>query len=100
MTFKDTPVGIEIDEGYGDWLYGQRVRFENVAKAGVIVSNEDNHYTQVTFDDAVAAGTPVFARFRETGKTVGHAGAYRVKSFTYGLTLPALGAMGRYDTRQ
>jgi hypothetical protein len=99
VAFKDTPVGIEIDRGYGDWLYGQRVRFENVSKAGVIVSNENNPFTQVGFDDAVAVGTPVFARFRDSGKTVGQAGTYRVKAFTYGLTLPALGAFGRYETR-
>ena len=99
VTFRDTPVGIEIDRGYGDWLYGQRLRFENVSKAAVIVSNEDNAFTQVSFDDAVATGTPVFARFRDSGKTVGRAGGYRVKVFTYGLTLPALGAFGRYETR-
>ena len=99
MTFRNTPVGIEIDRGYGDWLYGQRVRFENVSKAAVIVSNEDNAFTQVSFDDAVATGTPVFARFRDSGRTVGRTGAYRVKEFTYGLTLPAIGAFGRYETR-
>ena len=99
VTFRNTPVGIEIDRGYGDWLYGQRVRFENVSKAAVIVSNEDNAFTQVSFDDAVATGTPVFARFRDSGRTVGRAGAYRVKEFTYGLTLPAVGAFGRYETR-
>ena len=98
VTFRDTPVGIEIDRGYGDWLYGQRVRFENVSKAGVIVSNEDNAFTQVSFDDALASGTPTFARFRDSGRTVGRAGTYRVKAFTYGLTLPAVGAMGRYET--
>lgn len=99
VSFRNTPVGIEIDKGYGDWLYGQRVRFENVAKAAVIVSNEDNPYTQVCFQDAVATGTPVFARFRDSGKTVGRASTYRVKEFTYGLTLPVIGAMGRYETR-
>ena len=99
VTFRNTPVGIEIDRGYGDWLYGQRLRFENVSKAAVIVSNEDNAFTQVSFDDAVASGTPVFARFRDSGKTVGRSGAYRVEAFTYGLTLPGLGAFGRYETR-
>ena len=99
VTFRDTPIGIEIDRGYGDWLYGQRLRFENVSKAAVVVSNEDNAFTQVSFDDTLATGTPVFARFRDSGKTVGRAGAYRVKAFTYGLTLPGLGAFGRYETR-
>jgi hypothetical protein len=99
VAFANTPVGIEIDPGYGDWLYGQRVRFDRVAKAGVVISNEGNPYTQVSFDDVVATGTPVFARFRDSGKTVGRAGAYRVKEFTYGLTLPAVGALGHYETR-
>ena len=99
VSFRDVPVGIEIDRGYGDWLYGQRVRFENVATAGVIVSNEDTAFTQVSFDDALASGTPVFVRFRDSGKSVGRTGPYHVKEFTHGLTLPAVGAMGRYQTR-
>jgi len=99
VAFRNTPVAIEIDPGYGDWLYGQHVRLENVSKAGVIVSNEANPYTQVSFDDVVATGTPVFARFRDSGRTVGRPGTYRVKEFAYGMFLPAVGAMGRYDTR-
>ena len=41
------------------------------AKAAVIISNENNVYTQIGFENAVAASTPVFARFRESGKTLG-----------------------------
>lgn len=98
--FRNVPVGIEIDRGYGDWLWGKDVRFENVARAGVIISNEGNSYTQIGFDNALASGTPVFARFRESGRTVaGPAPRYRVKEFTYGLTLPGLGQPGTYATR-
>jgi hypothetical protein len=100
VTLRDTPVGIEIDRGYGDWLWGKDVRFENVSKAGVVISNEDNVYTQVGFENAVAVDTPVFARFRDSGKTVpGKGRAYGVAAFTHGLTLPGLGQMGRYETR-
>jgi hypothetical protein len=98
--FRNVPVGIEIDRGYGDWLWGKDVRFENVAKAGVIISNEGNAYTQVGFDNAVAVGTPVFAQFRESGRTVpGPAARYRVREFTYGLTVPAIGTTGSFATR-
>jgi hypothetical protein len=98
--FRNVPVGIEIDRGYGDWLWSKDVRFENVSRAGVIISNEGNAYTQIGFDNAVASGTPVFARFRDSGRTVaGPAPRYRVKEFTYGLTLPALGQMGSFATR-
>jgi len=99
VAIRNTPVGIEIDEGYSDSLWGKNVRFENVSKAAVVISAEDNVFTQVGFDNALASNTPVFARFRDSGKTVAGKGrAYRVKSFTYGLTLPGLGQMGEYKT--
>ncbi|MEN2784974.1 glycosyl hydrolase family 28-related protein [Sphingomonas qilianensis] len=97
---RNVPVGIEIDRGYGDWLWGSRVRFENVSRAGVVISNEGNAYTQIGFEEATASATPVFARFRDSGKTVAGPGPrYGVKEFTYGLTLPSLGATGTYQTR-
>ncbi|SEN44646.1 SMP-30/Gluconolaconase/LRE-like region-containing protein [Sphingomonas gellani] len=100
VTMRDTPVGIEIDRGYGDWLWGKDVRFENVSRAGVVISNETNAYTQIGFENAVASGTSTFARFRDSGRTVaGLGGRYRVRAFTHGLTVPALGQTGRIDTR-
>ncbi len=99
VAMRDTPVGIEIDRGYGDWLWGKDVRFENVSKAGVIISNEASVYTQVGFENAVAVNAPTFARFRDSGKTLAGKGrAYGVTSFTHGLTLPGLGQMGAYKT--
>jgi hypothetical protein len=97
---RNVPVGIEIDRGYGDWLWGKDVRFESVARAAIVISNEGNAYTQIGFDNAVADATPVFARFRDSGRTVaGPAPRYRVREFTYGLTLPGLGATGSFATR-
>jgi len=98
-SIRNTPVGIEISRGYGDWLWGKDVRFENVSKAAVVISNEDNVYTQVGFDNAVAKNTPVFARFRDSGKTVpGYGPSYRISEFNYGLTLPGLGSTGKFAT--
>jgi hypothetical protein len=100
VAMRDVPVGIDIDQGYGDWLWGKDVRFDNVAKAGVVISNEDNAYTQIGFDNALASATPIFARFRDSGKAVAGAGsAYRVKAFTYGLTLDGLGVPGTFQTK-
>jgi len=99
VAIRDTPVGIDIDQGYGDWLWGKQVRFEKVSKAGVVISNENNAYTQIGFDDALAKATPVFARFRDSGKTVAGPGtAYRVSAFNYGLVVPGLGQTGHYAT--
>jgi hypothetical protein len=100
MQFSDTPVGIEIDRGYGDWLWGKNVNFKNVSRAAVVISNEDSAYTQVGFENATAANVPVFARFRDSGKVIQGRGArYLVKSFSHGLVVPALGQMGHFETR-
>jgi hypothetical protein len=99
VAIRDTPVGIEIDRGYGDSLWGKDVRFERVGHAGVLISNENNVFTQVGFDNALAAQTPVFARFRNSGRTVqGKGKAYRVAAFSYGLAVPELGRTGAYAT--
>jgi hypothetical protein len=96
---SNTPVGIEIDRGYSDSLWGKDVRFDNVSNAAVLISNEDNVHTQIGFDNAVARGVPVFARMRESGATVAGKGAeYRVRDFSYGLKIGALGQMGAYAT--
>ncbi|WP_313433605.1 glycosyl hydrolase family 28-related protein [Novosphingobium sp.] len=100
VLIRDTPVGIEVDRGYGDSLWGKDVRFENVSKAGVVISNENNVFTQIGFENALASGTPVFARFRDSGRTVAGKGpAYKVSAFSYGLAVPALGSDGTYATR-
>lgn len=104
VTFRNTPVGIEVDRGYGDWLYGRNLRFENVSRAAVLISNEENVYTQVNLADVVASNVPTFARFRDSGRTVPAPGGrspaaiYRVTDFGYGLTVPGLGHMGEYQT--
>jgi hypothetical protein len=99
VTMRDVPVGIDIDRGYGDWLWGKDVRFEHVRQAGVVISNENTVYTQIGFQNALARDTPVFARFRDSGRTVpGKRSIYRVGDFTYGLTVPRLGQLGHFAT--
>ncbi|BBF72264.1 glycosyl hydrolase family 28-related protein [Sphingomonas bisphenolicum] len=99
VAIRNTPVGIEIDRGYSDSLWGKDVRFENISKAGVVISNEKNVFTQIGFDNALAVNSPVFARFRDSGRTIdGKGNAYKVASFSYGLAIPDLGHTGDYRT--
>ncbi|NWK94480.1 gluconolaconase [Sphingobium lactosutens] len=99
VAIRNTPVGIEIDRGYSDSLWGKDVRFENVSKAGVVISNEKNVFTQVGFDNALVENSPVFVRFRDSGKTVdGKGKAYKVANFSYGLAIPDMGHTGEYRT--
>ncbi|MFA9216842.1 MAG: glycosyl hydrolase family 28-related protein, partial [Sphingomonadaceae bacterium] len=98
-TIRNSPVGIEIDRGYGDWLWGSDVRFENVSKAALVISNEDNVYTQVGFRNAMARNVPTFVRYRDSGKSVAGAGAsYMVSDFSYGLMLPGFASPGKFGS--
>ncbi|WP_294328088.1 glycosyl hydrolase family 28-related protein [uncultured Sphingomonas sp.] len=99
VAIRDTPVGIEIDRGYSDSLWGKNVRFENVRDAGVVISSEQSVFTQVGFDNAIGINTPVFARFRESGRTIaGASQQWRVADFSHGLKLARVGEMGRTAT--
>jgi hypothetical protein len=99
IVMRNVPVGIEVDRGYGDWLWGKDVRFEHVRQAAVVISNENNVYTQIGFENALASDTPVFARFRDSGRTVpGKGRNYRVTAFSHGLTVPAPGQLGHIAT--
>src|SRR4051812_42449523 len=98
-TFRNVPVAIDIDPDYSDWLWAKNTRFENVSRAAVIISAENNVYTQIGFENAVATNTPVFARFRESGKALGSKGAYEVKTLNHGVILKAPGEMGEMGTR-
>jgi hypothetical protein len=100
VSIRNVPVGIDIDRGYGDSMFGKDVRFENVRQAAIVISNENNVFTQIGFADALARNTPVFAKFRDSGKTVNGKGAtYRVSAFSYGLTVPAVGQLGHIETQ-
>ena len=99
VAFRQTPVGIEIDRGYSDELWGKDVRFDGVTRAAVIVSNENSAFTEIGFDNAVARDTPVFALFRDSGKTLkAPAKTYRVADFSHGLKVEAGSPVGTFET--
>ena len=99
-TFRNVPAAIDIDPQYSDQLWVKDCRFENVARAAVVISNEQSPLTEVGFENAVVSKVPVFALFRESGKTVpGPGPVYRVANFNFGLILPGEGAPGAIGMR-
>ena len=94
-TFRDVPKAIDIDEGYPDQLWVKDSRFQNISGPVVTISLEKSPLTEIGFENAVLSNAPVFAKLRESGKTVAGKGAvYEVKNFTYGLIVPGEGRMG------
>ncbi|MBW6530853.1 SMP-30/gluconolactonase/LRE family protein [Sphingomonas sp. RRHST34] len=99
VAIRDTPIGIDIDRGWSDSLWGKDVRFERVSQAAVVISEESSVFTQIGFDHAVASDTPVFARFRDSGRTIAGKGKrYQVADFSHGLALAGLGEIGKTAT--
>ncbi len=101
VAIANTPVGIEIDRGYGDWPVGQgrpvRERLQGAASSS---PTEDNVFTQVGLRERRWPPTPRCSPASATAARPwpGKGRAYKVASFTYGLTLPGLGQMGEYKT--
>lgn len=99
-SFRNVPVGIDIDPGYSDQLWVKDCRFEDLAKATVVISNEHSPVTEIGFENALLSSVPTFAVFRDSGKKVtGKGPVYRVQDFNYGLIVPALNAMGEIGMR-
>jgi sugar lactone lactonase YvrE len=98
--FRDVPKAIDIDPGYPDQLWVKDCRFERIADAVVTISKEDSPLTEIGFENATLKDAPIFARLRESGKTVAGKGAtYQVKDFNYGLFVPGEGRMGKMGMR-
>ncbi len=98
-TFRNVPVAIDIDPHYYDQLWSKDCRFENVTRAAVVISNEKSRLNEIGFENATLTNVPTFAQFRESGKTLTARGSvYRVKDFSFGVTIPALGRIGEIAT--
>jgi hypothetical protein len=69
-SFRNVPIGIDIDPHYYDQLWAKHCRFENVSRAAVIISNEKSRLNEIGFEGAVLVNVPTFALFRESGRSL------------------------------
>ena len=75
---------------YSDELWVKDCRFENISGAAVIISNEKSPLTEIGFENAVLKDVPIFALFRESGKTVAGKGpSIESRISTTGSSCPA-----------
>ncbi len=98
--FKGVPCAVSMVADHPDELWISDSRFEAVKGPAVIISNEDSSRTQVNMTHIACKDVPVFAQFRQSGKTVAGPGpCYEVETFSHGLHVAGLGADRRIDTR-
>jgi sugar lactone lactonase YvrE len=98
-SFRNVPVGVSIDRDYSDQLWLKDVRFENVATAAIVIDKARNPTTQIGVADAACANVPVFALYRESGRTrVAPARAYRVARFHHGVFVRGTGSTSAVES--
>lgn len=96
---KNVPVGIEIEPERSDKIYMEDCTFEQVKKAGLIVSNEDFSPNQVSMRNIYCNQVPVFVQFRKSGnQIVGKGTSYHVIDFSHGLHIKDMAAKAEHKT--
>jgi len=99
MYAKNTPVVLEMQENTVDRLHIENSYFENISKAAIIVSKEDNAFSQLNLLDIECKNVPILVQYTQSGKTVSQNNKlYKVHDFTYGLILPDMESPARYET--
>jgi hypothetical protein len=92
--FRNVPAAVSIDAGSPDELWIKDGRMEDVTGPAVLIGLEQNPRTEINMENVVCRRVPVFALFRESGKTVASVGdIYEVRSFTHGLHYGDIGAV-------
>ncbi len=95
----DTPTAVLVRPDRCEELYVKDSRFERIGGPALVISDETSARTQINLQNTVCIDVPVFASFRESGRTIAGTGTkYRVKEFSHGLQIPELGAKPRIGT--
>jgi len=96
---RKTPVAISIDPDYGEQLWIKDGRLEDISEAAIVISRENSPRTQIGAEGVVCRNVPVFASFRESGKTLkGPSASYSVATLSHGLHYEHLAAAGSVKT--
>ena len=101
MTVRNVPTVLEINPNFYEKLFIEDSRFESVSGPAMVISNENNAYTQVSLRNIDCKKVPVLAHFRISGKQIaGQGEMYRVKNLNHGLQMAAIDAKPVHITTQ
>lgn len=99
MHAKDVPVAVEMAKGMADRLFMENCLLENVSRAGIVISVENNVMSQVNLLHIDCRNVPVLVKHQESEVTEkGPGKQYRVKDFTCGLVMDDMAADSRFRT--
>ena len=91
MYAKNVPVAFEMQENFPDRLHIENSYFENISKAGIIVSVENSAFSQLNLMNLHCKNVPTLVHYLQSGKKEEvKEQLYQVKDYTYGLVLKDL----------
>lgn len=97
--FQDVPAAVSIDPTFGDELWIENSRMENISGPAVTISNQNNPKTQINLVNIACHNVKTFALLRESGRGYeGPGDDYEVQSFSHGLMIPTPGMTGKIET--
>ncbi len=91
LQVKNVPVAFEMEEGRVDRLHIENSYFENIARAGIVVSVEGSAFSQLNLVNLHCKNVPTLVEYAQSGtrESVAHS-SYVVKDYTYGVVLQDL----------
>ncbi|MDR2810381.1 MAG: gluconolaconase [Tannerellaceae bacterium] len=99
MHVKNVPVAFEMQDNRADRLHIENSYFENISKAGIVVSVEGNSFSQLNLLNLYCKDVPTLIQYAQSGKKVEVKDRrYQVKDFTYGLVMNSLATPSHYET--
>ena len=98
--FKNLPSAVAIDRDYSDQLWIKDSHFEKISGPAILISNEKSRMTEINVNNVFCQQVPTFAQLRDSGRKFnGKGDVYQVEVLSYGLTLPAEGAVGSMEAK-
>ena len=98
MYVKNTPVAFEMEQNRVDRLHIENSYFENISKAGIMVSVENNAFSQLNLMNVHCKNFPVLIQYLPSGKKEEvKETAYTVRDYTYGLVMSDLNTPSEFS---
>lgn len=99
MTVKNVPTVIEVYDNFYEKLFIEDSRFENIFGPALIVSDENNAYTQISLRNVNCSKVPVLVNYLHSkNQVLGDGDIYRIKNFNHGLQIADLGKKPEFGT--
>ncbi len=97
--FKNVPIVVDMVKDRADRLFMENCLFENIQKAGIVVSVEENSMNQLNLLNINCKNTPTLVEYLQSGKKVQLSyPMYNVIDFAYGLIMDSISANSEYKT--